>query len=328
MREEWRSEEFPALFLFLDLPAEAVDVNVHPQKAEVRFRDSAQLERLARALSETLRRALGEAPAPLRPPSGRPPVGLVWQGVGSGADPVAGDPEAATSSLVRDGRSADAWSPARLADVAYAPLQPRPVPLSGRRGEPRPFSLLGQYKGSLLLLEGPDGLYLIDQHAAHERILYERLRRATAAEGTAVQAFVEPLVLELGPAEAMRVGELREELESCGFSLSELSERHWVLRGAPAALSPDEAERLIVRLAGEPESAGGESSLRARLLHALSASLSCRAAIKIHHPLTAQEMTALVDELFAAEQPFACPHGRPVVLKMTDADLERRFGRR
>ena len=320
VREEWKSEEFPALFLFLDLPAESIDVNVHPQKAEIRFRDSGPLERLSFALRRTLGEALGEAAAPLRQPLSAPSVPFVWQGIGGSE---------LEESELREGRFWGARSaPSQLADVVYSPGRPSPVPLSGRSTEPRRLRLLGQYKGSLILLEGPEGLFLIDQHAAHERILYERLRRATLEETVAVQALVEPMVVELGSSEAMRMAELQPHLEECGFSLTELSGNTWALREAPAMLSPDEAQGLLLALCTEGEPSEVEIDVRERLLHALSASMSCRAAIKIHHPLTTAEMEALVQELFDAEQPFACPHGRPVVLEMTDRDLERRFGRR
>ena len=322
VRQEWKRDEFPALFLFLDLPAAAVDVNVHPQKSEVRFRDSGILHRLSTALEGALRPALGEAPAPLRQPGIAPSVSFVWQGAGG-----SGRSSGEIREPIFDSESGA--SPMEIADVVYSPLEPRPVPLTGRSGEPRRFRLLGQYRGSLILLEGPEGLYLVDQHAAHERILYERLQRATKQEEMISQDFLEPLILELAPAESLRLTELVDELEECGFSLSEMSGDSWALRGAPATLSPAEAEGLIVGLASAGEQEGDEGGrIRDRLLHTLSASLSCRSAIKIHHPLTIAEMEALVEELFAAEQPFTCPHGRPTVLEMTDADLERRFGRR
>ena len=311
VREEWRSEKFPALFLFLDLPAESVDVNVHPQKSEVRFRDPALLDRVSGALRNALAAALGERPAPLRQPDVAPTVPFVWQGLGDRQEAV------------------EVREPGRVADVAYSPIEPRIVPLSGRSGVERPFRLLGQYKGSLILLEGPDGLYIIDQHVAHERILYERMRASLARESGASQDFVEPLVLELGPSEAIHLLELQDELEASGFGITELSGNAVALRGAPAGIKPEEAQELILFLASEATDKSGEAvAVRDRLLDVLAASLSCRAAIKIHHPLSAEKMEALVAELFQADQPYVCPHGRPTVLQMTDFDLEQRFGRR
>jgi DNA mismatch repair protein MutL len=311
VREEWRSDEFPALFVFLDISPEDVDVNVHPQKAEVRFRDRALLEHLFDSL-------------------GPPAAPLVWQGLGGRRDP--GDPRAwPAAGEVGEGHiQADFSSSApRLAEAVYAPLERRPVPLTGRSGETRAFRLLGQYKGTLILLEGPDGLYLVDQHVAHERILYERFRRQLERADSPSQALLEPILLELGAAEALRLTEMIPELDECGFSLREMSGSTLALQAVPAVLGAGEAEQLLLSLLDERV---GESEqpadIRRRLLDALAASLSCRAAIKMHHPLTPEEMEALMAELFAAEQPYACPHGRPIVLKMSDADLEKGFGRR
>ena len=320
VREEWRSEEFPALFLFIDLPAESVDVNVHPQKSEVRFRDGAILDRVSGALRSALAQALGERSAAVSQPQYRPSAPFVWQGVGERNDryPMGGEPG------IEIGESAP-----RVADVAYRPNEPRVVPLSGRSGEERPFRLLGQYKGSLILLEGPDGLYIIDQHVAHERILFERLQRALRAETVVSQDFVEPLILELGVSEALYLNGLQDVLAGCGFVISEMSGNAVALRSAPAKLSPDQAHDLILSLASDSkEPVDPAAEIQDRILDHLAASLSCRAAIKIHHPLAAEKMEALVAELFRSEQPYVCPHGRPTVLRMTDFDLEKRFERR
>ncbi|HWN41689.1 MAG TPA: DNA mismatch repair endonuclease MutL [Thermoanaerobaculia bacterium] len=317
VREEWKSEDFPALFLFLEVPPEDVDVNVHPQKAEVRFRDPALLDRIHESLRRGLEKARGEEAAPLRSPAAEPYVPFTWQGLGAQtpaeSPPWTGQP----------------WTEQRLATPSYAPVERPMVPLSGRRGEARPFRLLGQYKSTLILLEGPDGLYVIDQHVAHERILYERVRRAMMAESTPVQHLLTPILLELAPAERLRLLELAPGLDDCGFSLAPLSGNTLALTSTPAVLSPVEAEALLRALGSEDgDGTGASGDLRRRVLEALAASLACKAAIKMHHPLSAPEMEALVAELFAAEQPYACPHGRPIVLQMTDSDLERRFGRR
>src|SRR5262249_3216587 len=136
---------------------------------------------------------------------------------------------------------------------------------------------------------------------------------------------------ELAPAERLRLAELAPALDACGFRLEPLSGNALALAAVPAVLSMSEAEALLEALASDRDGRDGDepaADLRRRLLDALAASLACKAAVKMHHPLAPLEMEALVAELFAAEQPYACPHGRPIVLQMTDADLERRFGRR
>ncbi len=314
VREEWHGDGFPALFLFLDLPPELVDVNVHPQKAEVRFREPAVLDRLFRRLRRGLAAARGEEPAPLGLPSERPDAApLAWRGLGE---------RRAAGELREPGVTP------HLAEPAFTPLERPVVPLTGRRGEIRSFRLLGQYKGTLILLEGPRGLMLIDQHVAHERILYERFRRALEGQRAASQALLEPLMIELSPSEGMRLSELMGGLESCGFELRQLSGGSFAMAGVPVELGVEAARDLVLGVAASGESVTTADEVRERILDGLAAGLSCRAAIKMHHPLTAEEMEALVAELFVAEQPYACPHGRPVVLEMTDADLEHRFGRR
>ncbi len=317
VRDEWRGEEFPALFLFLDLPPEAVDVNVHPQKAEVRFRDAGLMDRLGLALRDALARARGTEPAPLRAPSEPPGVRPAWEGLGGRA-----------GEEIREGLGAGSAPGERglLADLVLAPLDRPPVPLSGRDGIARRFRLLGQYKGALLLLEGPDGLYLIDQHVAHERILYERLRRALEAERVAAQRLLAPRLLELSRGERLRLLELGEALAGAGFEIAELSGGSVGCLAVPAALGPAEGEALLERLAADGEAT--PDNLRRRLLDDFAASLACKAAVKMHDALSAAAQEALVSELFAAQNPYACPHGRPVVLELSDADLERRFGRR
>jgi len=354
VREEWRHEDFPALFLFVDLPPSEVDVNVHPQKAEVRFRDPGFLGRVERALRRGLERARGEEAAPLRDLSSAPtsgPLGTFsWQGLG-GRSPygsAGGYSGASASEIAERPRASELWTPtaqdssgshipdeSRLATAAYAPIAERAaVPLSGRSGERRPFRLLGQYKGTLILLEGPEGLYLIDQHVAHERILFERLRRSLAATSRSAQHLVHPILLELSAAERLRLLELAPALEKAGFGLAELSGAEVGLTSLPAVLSADVGEKLLRALAssaiggGELEGAEGAEILARQILDVLAATLSCKSAIKMHHPLAPLEMEVLVGELFAAENPYACPHGRPIVLQMTDSDLERRFGRR
>lgn len=338
VREEWKHEEFPPLFLFIQVPATDLDVNVHPQKAEVRFRRPAVLALLAATLRQALARGRREEPALLRElPAGGLPQ-LEWR-ESSGAE--AGWPRSLPSQVppsemtgeIRDAdlSSSEAGFSGTLPQTVYPPFTPRPVPLSGSQDRPQSLRLLGQYKGSLLLLEGPQGLYLIDQHAAHERILYERFRLALATKAPAAQRFLEPLLLEVGPAQAMHLEELSPALETCGFAVSRLSGNSIGVHAAPAALSVAETEQLLLSLAAESGEPTGDDDLqpfRQRLLESLAASQACRSAVRIHHPLTREEMERLLDDLFKAEQPYSCPHGRPTMLQLADADLEHRFGRR
>jgi DNA mismatch repair protein MutL len=329
VRQAGMGEETPALFLRGDLDPASVDVNVHPQKAEVRFRDGAVLADLESALRAALGAGRGvesaDALRGLSAPGELPP--LAWSGLGSRGDPDGRDE-------VREGIAQAVWAPLDRPSIPWT-APPATAPLSGR-GAPvlRTLRLLGQYKGTMIVLEGPEGLYLVDQHVAHERILYERLRRALESEATPAQRLLEPRWLQLGPAERLRLESLIPHLEPFGFEIAALSGGALALSGAPAVLDVEEAADLLIALAGAdgPEAdlppARAAAELRRHLLDALAASRACRAAVKMHQPMSAAALEGLIGELFRCAEPFACPHGRPIVLALTDTDLERRFGRR
>jgi len=333
VREEWRSEDFPALFLYLELPPEDVDVNVHPQKAEVRFRNPRFLVSVDEALRQALGKARGFAAAPGRAIVEASAPSAAWEGLGGRGLDASG---AGWISEAEAGAAAwgSAWerpgvsSPGKLAETIYSPLDRRPVPLSGRSGGARTARLLGQYKGTLLLVESQEGLMLVDQHVAHERVLYERLRRDLLGAKPEVQNLLQPIWIEASPAERLRLAAAIDALDSIGFDLREHSGGRLALSALPAGMTGEEAERLVLALAGGGEVPVEAPALRARVIENLAASLACRAAVKMHHPLAPEKAEALLTELFEAEQPFACPHGRPVALLLDDRDLETRFGRR
>ena len=350
VRDLMKGDPAPALFLFLDVPPESVDVNVHPQKAEVRFRDAALLGRIGSALRRGLEAAKGEEPASLRELSGpvAPPAwtgmgevretggAVSWRRAGSGGDggreegdPAPAAPAWAEELAARYG-GAQVGPAGKLAEVAYRPAPSAPVPLSGRGRES--LRLIGQYKGAMILLEGPESLLVVDQHVAHERILYERFRRSLGEQQSASQSLLVPRVLELSAAESAALAECSAGLARCGYSVSSLSGGSAAITAIPAVLPDAEAENLVLRIAtrvaGGDELPSEEEALAEYLLTQLAASRACRAAVKMHQAMSAEKMESLIGELFACEHPYTCPHGRPVVLELTDRDLERRFKRR
>ncbi len=350
VRDLMKGDPAPALFLFLDVPPESVDVNVHPQKAEVRFRDAALLGRVGSALRKGLEAAKGEAPAPLRELGG-PVAPPAWTGMGEVREtggPVSwrrsGPGDAGGREEGDQAPAAPAWAeelaaryggaragPAgKLAEVAYKPQPSSPVPLSGKGRES--LRLIGQYKGTMILLEGPESLLVVDQHVAHERILYERFRRSLGEQESLSQTLLVPRVLELSAAENAALAECSPGLARCGYSVSSLSGGSAAITAIPAVLPDAEAESLVLRIAtrvaGGDELPSEEEALAEYLLTQLAASRACRAAVKMHQALSAEKMESLIGELFACEHPYTCPHGRPVVLELTDRDLERRFKRR
>ncbi len=327
VRREWHSDRFPSLFLFLELAAQDVDVNVHPQKSEVRFRDPRTVGGVASTLNRTLRAAIPATPSSADSlqvaDGGVPRPG--WGGFGSrdaGGEIRDWPPGVGRS----EGDTTD--SPPGLAQVSYHPVERRPVPLSGRNDGPETLRLLGQYKGTLLLLEGPDGLFLVDQHVAHERVLYERFRVALRSRDPASQRLLSPQILDFEPAEVDALLAQAPALLRSGLEVLELSGGSVGLRSIPAMLNVKQTEALLRAFLESGGAEHGEEEAAEHLLEAMAASLSCRSAVKMHHRLGAEEAETLVSELFAAEHPWTCPHGRPVILKLSDRDLESRFKRR
>lgn len=322
VRNEWKADAFPALVLSLQLPAEEVDVNVHPQKAEVRFRNPEVLARVEAALAAALRRARSAPKIELS--SGSAPVSY-RQGTGSTqwlAEPGFGGgdfrpPAAGVASLP---------APGRLALPLYAPAERQPVPLTGRAKVEQTLRFLAQYRGSILLFEGAEGLYLIDQHAAHERVLYEQFKRALDASAPVRQVLVEPWLVTVSPAERIALESLDAELARLGFDVTPIGTKELAVRAIPAGVSREEVHDFLAAAAAASERTF--ESLRQVLLDSRAASMACRGAVKFHQPMNPEALEMLVSDLLSCEDPWACPHGRPTMLHLSDAELERRFGRR
>ncbi len=327
VRQEWHHDDFPPLFLFVRVPPEDLDVNVHPQKAEVRFRDLAVLDRIRMVIRQGLSEARGEETAPLRPVEGTTVGPLSWEGLGASA-PISQKFPPWTAEEVREPWTASAYGN-RIGQADPVPWTPSLVPLSGRNTQDDTLRILGQYKGALILVETPTALWLVDQHAAHERILYEGLRRSFAAQNPERQRLIQPRVLEVSAAEMMRLEEMVSALDSIGFEIRTMSDREFGIVAIPAELTPAQGEDMILSLVTDgSDQPKDPRAVGEALLENLSANRACRNAIKIHHPLPVDQMRILLQDLFECDQPWACPHGRPTVLKMEDSELERRFGRR
>ncbi|WP_114377161.1 DNA mismatch repair endonuclease MutL [Elioraea thermophila] len=291
----------PVAVLALDLPAEAVDVNVHPAKAEVRFRDAEAVRGFViAAVREALGAARTVAPVPLRPPAFRFAA-----------------PRAAAPAL--------AEAPA-LPLTAPPAARPAPVPLPAPVEHP-----LGAARAQLLatyiLAETADGaLILVDQHAAAERIRHEALKQALAAGGVAKQALLVPAVVELSPGEAEAVLARAEALARLGLVVEPFGGAVLV-RAVPAPLSGCDAAALVRDLA-EELAESGESRALAERLDAVLARMACHGSIRAGRRLTEAEMNALLRALETTPNGGTCSHGRPTWIRLEAADLERLFGRR
>jgi DNA mismatch repair protein MutL len=294
---------FPITVIFIDLPAEQVDVNVHPTKAEIRFREPQKVfSLLQRAVRATL---LGQ--------TSPPQVDL--------QDRWYPRQESSLSSLTP---SLD-WNFADQAEVAQSLL-----PLSGQRefdDEHVPLlRSVGQVGMAYLVAEGPDGIYLIDQHAAHERILFEEFMDELETETLESQALLEALMLEFSSAQAEILREHIEELTALGFSIEEFGGQSFRLRSIPSMLvgkDPEQAIRAVVEDFEEDE-----TPLASKREAHLVARICKRLAIKSGQLLSLDEQRALIRSLEHCASPRTCPHGRPTMIHLPVSMLARQFGRR
>ena len=314
---------YPLSILFLQLPSETVDVNVHPTKAEVRFKNS---DLVFRGVQRAVRRAL-LAHTPV------PSIGgnLHWhdsqapQAIGRQMDPA--------WSISADLKEHPGVQTITDPD-ATAHAQPRQVGLSGA-GVPL-LRLVGQIASAYLVAEGPDGLYLIDQHAAHERVLFESFMAMwadsnnssdeTGTSNIPAQVLLQPVSVDLPSSSARLIEEQLPILNRLGFQVELFGKGSFLVRGIPillAGMDPIAALAVIVENFEEDE-----TPLQAETEAKLIARVCKRAAVKAGQILTFEEQKALLNDLEACQSPRTCPHGRPTMIHLSVDLLERQFGRR
>jgi DNA mismatch repair protein MutL len=310
---------FPSAVLFVDVPLEAVDVNVHPAKWEVRFADGRAAHRwIAEAVRSGLagRRWLGGSP------SGGT-ASLAQRAQVSRSEPQASEDQQ------RAERSPSDWLFARARD-------PEPAPAAASAGARVRFGelrLLGQLLATYLLVEGKQDLLLVDQHAAHERVLYEELRASWLANGVERQALLVPLTVQLEPRALAVLAERADHAARLGFEVEPFGDDTLAVRTVPALLAGRDPAGLVRGLADSWLAGEGAASAASdvRSLDAADrsfATLACHAARRKGDSLDPREQRALLDALDAIPWAPTCPHGRPVVVPFTTAEIERRFGRR
>ena len=344
---------FPVVLLFLEMPTAEVDVNVHPSKTEVRFRQQSVIHDFVR---DSARAALMKArPVPqflseinAQPSAGQSLTPGARGGDGANApwrdlaEPVAGGfalqaqavPPTTGHLEFEGGIAVEANAAVALArapeitipDHGCAPpieQEPHTPPTLESLRTLRP---VGQIRNSFILAVNEDGLWIIDQHVAHERVLFEKILRQRADQRVESQRLLMPLVLELTPAQQAIFGEIAEELAHNGFEAEPFGTRSVAVKIAPAGVDASQVEHMLSeifeQLAREDQAINLEA-VRTRI----AASIACHAAIKVKMPLEQNKMEWLLAELAKTDHPMSCPHGRPIVLRYSMQDIQKAFKR-
>ena len=321
------SNSYPVVILFLEVDPEEVDVNVHPCKTEIRFRRTDLVHRLIRhGIEEALLRHQGSLSQLARDLPGDHL---------QRADPsLSGNGGARNMATVfqRHSRQGNAFP-----DLGNSPAIPFPADVLGGDIpetdylDPVPV-VLGQFVESFVVSVDREGVMLVDQHVAHERILYDRaLRQLESSRPCATQRLLIPLTHELNLQQKAVCAQILDLLNANGFEVEWFGDQTIVIKGVPSFAQDCDAQLLLEEILDELGSSGQElaspdAQVR-RLRQKIAISLSCRAAIKINTPLTQEKMQWLLDELFRCHDPFTCPHGRPIVLRLGIEEILRGFKR-
>lgn len=371
---------YPAALLFIEVPLEEVDVNVHPAKTEVRFRRAAAV---ADAVREAVRAGLASAGyAPATEIRDSAPAALGESGVDPGDNGVADRPldgaparegfalrPEAQQERIGFGFATAPQREAPIANESQIRVTPTSIPadpivsaataqLNTAPSESFPDSIatstlsglppldsalkfvrevaveslspnirpLGQLDESFIIATDDEGLLLIDQHVAHERVLFDKYRASETARRPESQQMLIPETFDLTPAQAAAFDTVVEELEAYGFDLMRLSGRTVAIKATPADLPASEARNVLAEVLDTVDSEK-RGAARATLRDDIAASLACHAAIKVNMPLAPEKMRWLIDRLLLTSSPTTCPHGRPVILRLTTQDILKGFHR-
>ncbi|WP_250463182.1 DNA mismatch repair endonuclease MutL [Caballeronia sp. GAFFF2] len=347
---------YPAYVLFLDLPPESVDVNVHPSKIEVRFRDSRSIHQYVfHAVQRALARQAGASPettsgghAAQLSPTGPASFSAKPYATGSGdTAPMRGEngtswmrqsrmtqgtlpvaqPLALYDALFgrKDNAAPEASPSVAWAGESAPAYAPRPAPLDHADDQPLGFAV-GQIHGIYVLAQNARGLVIVDMHAAHERILYEQFKNALADRAIAVQPLLIPVSMTADAVEIGIVEEERATLDALGFDLAVLSPTSIAIRAVPALLKDADLQALARAVLADLQAYGGSRVLTERQ-HELLGTLACHHAVRANRRLTLDEMNGLLRQMEATERADQCNHGRPTWFQLTLADLDRLFMR-
>ena len=343
-------ERSAEVHLFIEMSPEAVDVNVHPTKAEVRFRDQSMVHEVVR---RALMDALGASAVPqlqLRPEHAAPyPVATALPGVLAGgaypsrwlpdevrlkpdttemphrlqpdttemAHPATEMPPSATASGFH---SSTVVSGVESSAVASGFIRTTPTP------DIRPMIPLGQFRDTFIIAVDDEGIAIIDQHVAHERVLFERVMEKLTAGRLESQRLLVPMLLELAPPAHQALVNRAAELERFGFELESFGAATINVTAVPALLKTEDCSKALLALAEDLEGLDRGAQVQ-DALQRIAATTACHAAVKANYPLTFEKMAHILDELRATAYSTVCPHGRPVMLRLTKREIEKNFDR-
>ena len=308
-------ERSPEVHLFIEMPPDTVDVNVHPTKAEVRFRDQSFIHELVR---RALGDALGRGPAPelqlIAPASGQPQPSTL---------PLPTSYSAVLPSRWTVGASAPTRE-AGLAPTGEAPSAPASV--SGIAPGIKPLMPLGQFRDTFIIAVDEDGIAIIDQHVAHERILFERITERLTSGQLGSQRLLEPMLVEMSAAGRQALVGHAAELSRLGFEVEEFGGGSLRVSAFPALLTREDCDVALRALADDLEGLDRGSKVEDAIKR-IAATMACHAAVKANYPLTMEKMAHILEELRRTAYSTICPHGRPVMLRLTRREVEKNFQR-
>ena len=321
-------DRHPIAALFVDVPLDEVDVNVHPAKTEVRFRDPAAVRGLIvgglrRALDEESQRSAAreQAAAPVMWTNSATYDAALNRHPRSSGDPAEQEGWApafagVTSGGIAEPRGLFDQAPAGRAEPAIEPVPSYPLGVAR-----------GQVAATYIVAEAEDGLVIVDQHAAHERLVLERMRAARDGGSVALQTLLIPEVVELDEPDCDRLEAAASELGEMGLDLERFGPTAILVRAVPAALGKTDAAALLTDLAAEIAELGGPLSLRDKLDH-VAATIACHGSVRAGRVLSVAEMNALLREMEVTPRSGQCNHGRPTWVKLGHGEIERLFGRK
>jgi DNA mismatch repair protein MutL len=308
-------ERSPEVHLFIQIPPDRVDVNVHPTKAEVRFLEQSLVH-------EVLRRALGDALGQSRAPELQLTPEIV---------PVDDPRPMAIPGVLAGAAVGNRWT-AEVPRFAPPVVTAAPAATTASEMDPanpaniRPMIPLGQFRDTFIIAIDDEGIAIVDQHVAHERVLFEQAIERLTTGRMESQRLLSPIIVELSPSQRQALIQHAATLDRVGLEIEDFGGAAIRLSAVPALLDPSDCEAAVRALADDLDGFGGASRVE-DALRRIAATMACHAAVKANYPLTLEKMRYILEELRRTAYSSVCPHGRPVVLRITRRELEKNFQR-